>query len=431
MTPGMLQTLYRSLTEIGGPLIRHYLDRRRAQGREDPLRQGERLGIPSLARPDGRLIWFHAASIGEANSILVLVQGLLGHDPDAHVLVTTGTVTSAQVMARRLPARAFHQYFPVDRPAYVRRFLDHWHPDLVIWTESEIWPNMLWEVRERRLPAALVNARMSQPSFRRWLRVPGFIGPLLSAFRVCLAQTEEDADRLIRLGASSVEALGNLKFAADPPAADPSALGAMEKVCNGRPMWFFASSHPGEDEIAAAVHQALVARVPDLLTLVAPRHPHRGDAIVGMLRGRGLTVARRSVGEMPEEDVSVYVADTVGEMGIFFRLAPVVCVGGSLVPHGGQNPIEPAQLGCAVLYGPHMENFSAVVAELEAAGAALPVADGPALAGAAGHLLTDPAARDRLGQAAARMTARKRAVADKALDRLVPLLVKSNGAMPL
>jgi len=418
----MLHTVYRGLTRIGGPAIEYYLARRRAAGKEDAARAPERAGIASRPRPEGPLVWFHAASVGEALSILVLLNRLLAAAPTLSALVTTGTVTSAELMARRLPERAFHQYVPVDRPGYVARFLDHWRPDLALWIESEIWPNLLDEMRQRQIPAALLNARLSARSFARWRLVPGFIGPLLATFRLCLAQSPADALRLQQLGATAVACVGNLKFSSEPPPADPAALAALEQACAGRPRWLLASCHPGEDELAAAVHQALAPRLPGLLTLVVPRHPHRGEAIAQLLGERGLTAVRRAEGALPGPADAVYVGDTLGELGLFFRLAPVVCVGGSLVPHGGQNPIEPAQLGCAVLYGPHMENFRTITAELEAAGAARRLPGAEALAESIGRLLSDEGARRPLQEAALAVTGRNRAAVDQTLAGLAPLL---------
>lgn len=428
----MLLTLYRGLTRIGGPVLRYYLHRRRLAGKEDPARQGERLGVPSRPRPEGPLVWFHAASVGESLSILTLIERLLAADPRLRVLVTTGTVTSAALMAERLPARALHQFVPVDRPGYVERFLDHWHPDLTLWVESEIWPNMLCEIARRRLSAALINARMSERSFRRWRWFPGFIGSLLGTFRVLLAQTVADAERLRRLGAAEVRSVGNLKFAAQPPPADAVKLAALRQAIAGRPVWLFASSHPGEDEIAAGVHEALAPRFPGLLTMIAPRHPARGGAIEEMLTGRGLAPARRSRGALPGARDAVYLADTMGEMGVLYRLAPVVCVGGSFVPHGGQNPIEPVQLGCAVLFGPCMTNFAEITAELLASGAAREVADPLRLAEAVGGLLDDDATRRRLAEAGAGVLGRHRQrVADEALAALGPLLAEAGIAPPV
>ena len=420
----MLQTLYRGLTRIGGPALRFYLHRRRLAGKEDPARQGERRGLPSCARPEGPLVWFHAASVGESLSILTLIERLVAADPRLGVLVTTGTLTSAALMAERLPARAFHQFLPMDRPSYVERFLDHWHPDLALWVESEIWPNMLWEIRRRGVTAVLINARMSERSFRRWQWLPGFIRSLLGTFRVLLAQTVADAERLRRLGATEVRSIGNLKFAAQPPPADATKLAALREAIAGRPVWLFASSHPGEDEIAAGVHEALAPRFPGLLTMIAPRHTARGGAIEAMARSRGLAVARRSQGALPAARDVIYLADTMGEMGVLYRLAPVVCVGGSFVPHGGQNPIEPVQLGAAVLFGTRMTNFAEITAELLASGGAREVGDPARLVEAVGGLLADGAARARLAVAGAGVLERHRQkVAEEAVAVLRPLLI--------
>ncbi|UEM05359.1 3-deoxy-D-manno-octulosonic acid transferase [Skermanella rosea] len=426
----MLQTIYRGLTEIGGPAIRLYLARRRAAGKEDPARAPERLGRASADRPPGRLAWFHAASVGESLSVLILINRLLERYPDLTVLVTTGTVTSAELMARRLPARAIHQYVPVDRMPYVRRFLDHWRPDLALWIESEIWPNLLCEIGRRRIPAALVNARMSAGSFRNWSRVPGFIRPLLRTFGLCLAQTETEADRLRRLGARDVRCVGNLKFSAEPLPADPAALAGLRDAFGDRPSWLMASSHPGEEAMAADVHAALRDRLPGLLTVIVPRHPQRGGEVSRLLEERGLARALRSAGDLPSPGHEVYVADTVGELGLFFRLAPVVCVGGSLVPIGGHNPVEPAQLGCAVIHGPHMTNFSEVAAQLRADDAAVTVQDADGLAREVGRLLTDDAERSRLATAAAAVADRNRRVVDAVLDALVPTLAAGVAPCP-
>jgi 3-deoxy-D-manno-octulosonic-acid transferase len=304
----------------------------------------------------------------------------------------------------------------------VRRFLDHWRPDMALWIESEIWPNLLHEIGRRRIPAALVNARISARSFRKWSRVPGFISPLLKVFRICLTQTEAEAERLRRLGATDVRCLGNLKFSAEPLPADAGALAEMREAFGNRPVWLLASSHPGEEAIAADVHAALRAALPGLLTVIVPRHPERGGEVTEMLQGRGLPAARRSQGRLPNREHEAYVADTMGELGLFFRLAPVVCVGGSLAPIGGHNPVEPAQFGCAVIYGPHMTNFSEVAAQLEEGSAALPVADGAALGQAIGRLLCDGAERTRLGEAARAVAERNRRVVDTVLDALAPTL---------
>jgi len=426
----MLDTLYSGLTRLAGPLVHILLDRRAARGKEDPSRRGERLGIPGRHRPAGPLIWLHAASVGESMAALPLVDRLLAGEPRLHVLVTTGTVTSADLMTRRLPPRAFHQYVPVDLPGAVDRFLDHWRPDLALWVESELWPNLLAGVRRRRVPCALVNARLSARSHANWRRIPAAARRLLSTFRLALAQTAEAADRLRDLGLADVRVEGNLKYSAAPLPADPAGLSRLRKALAGRPVWLFASSHPGEEEVAIAAHRALIGRFPDLLTLLVPRHPDRGVQVRALLDAAGLSAAQRSRGELPGPGTAVYLADTMGELGLFYRLAPVSVVGASFLPGiGGHNPIEPALLGSAVLYGPHMENFQEVAAELEQACAARRVPGPAALADALAGLLADGEARAAQAAAALAVAERNRRAADRVLGALAPLLAEAGIAV--
>jgi 3-deoxy-D-manno-octulosonic-acid transferase len=411
----MLYTVYRGLTDLAAPLVPYVLERRRAAGKEDPDRQGERLGLASRARPAGRLIWVHGASVGEALSAQVLIRRALAADPAATVLLTTGTVTSAAMMAERLPDRAIHQFVPVDRMPFVRRFMDHWRPDLAVWIESEIWPNLLTEIGRRGLPAVLVNARMSARSFARWRHFPVSIARLLGVFSLVLPWDESEAGKLRALGAAAVGPAGNLKYAAGPPAADEGALARLRRATAGRPVWLAASTHPGEEEICATVHCAVAAAVPDLLTVVVPRHPHRGAAIEAALADQGLVVARRSADRLPSRDTDVYLADTMGEMGLFLRLASAVLVGGSLVPHGGHNPIEPAQLGCPILFGPHMTNFPEIAGELLIAGGAREVPGAADLSEALRGLFARPADRRASAEAAAAVASRNREAIERVL----------------
>ena len=268
--------LYRGLTAIAAPFIDFYLSRRLARGKEDPSRLTERRGVASRERPDGPLIWLHAASVGEAQSALALIRRILDSHAGLHVLVTTGTVTSAQLLADRLPPRSFHQFVPVDRLSWVRRFLDYWRPDLSLWMESDLWPNLLSETVNRGLPAVLVNGRMSSRSYNRWRRVSGFARRLIRGFSLCLAQTEEQAERLRALGADQVKCVGNLKFSAAPLPGDEDDLRVLRDAIGDRPIWLAASTHPGEEAMVADVHDRLAARYPNLLTLIVPRHPSRG-----------------------------------------------------------------------------------------------------------------------------------------------------------
>jgi 3-deoxy-D-manno-octulosonic-acid transferase len=415
-------SLYATLLEMGGPLLELYLRRRLRAGREDPLRFAERHGVASQERPDGFLIWFHAASVGESMSMLRLLDRLLEERHGLSILVTTGTVTSAAMVAERLGPRVIHQYIPVDHPSWVTRFLDHWRPDCAIWIESEIWPNLLNGIARRRIPAALVNARMSSRSHSRWALAPATIRQLLSTFDLCLAQTEEEAARLGELGARDVRYVGHLKFAADPLPADPHTLGELKTAIGARPLWVLASSHEGEEEIAIAAHARLADRFPDLLTVIVPRHVRRGTEIARCARDAGLAVSLRSGGLPPAAQDAVYVADSMGELGLWYRLTGIACIGGSLVPIGGHNPIEAAQLGCAVLYGPHMFSVPGVTAELQANHAAIIVSDAESLADAIARLLEDKAAALAMASAGREVAENNRHVIDRAFDALDPLI---------
>jgi 3-deoxy-D-manno-octulosonic-acid transferase len=425
--------VYRGLTTLLGPAVRLYLGHRRAQGKEDALRFPEREGRASRVRPPGPLLWIHAASIGEAVSTLSLIDRLAAERPALNMLVTTGTVTSARLLATRLPTgHAWHQYVPVDRPIYVRRFLDHWKPDLALWIESELWPNLIVETRRRGVPLILLNGRMSQGSFRRWSRVPALIRPLLQGFDLCLTQDAIQAERFSRLGAPRALTVGDLKAAAAPLPVDLASLVALKRMVGTRPRWLAASTHEGEETLAAEAHVLLKRRFPDLLTVIAPRHPSRGAEIGEGLTKLGLHVARRAEGEPIEAATDIYLADTLGELGLFYRLAGIAFIGGSMGGHGGHNPIEAALLDCAVLHGPDMANAAAVAEALRAAGGAEIARDAAGLAQALEHLLADPQARGRRAAAAATVAARQRRVLDAVLERLSPWLdrVESDAALP-
>jgi 3-deoxy-D-manno-octulosonic-acid transferase len=414
---------YRGLTTLIGPLLPLYLAGRRARGKEDAARFGERLGRAGAARPTGPLVWMHAASVGEAVSLLSLIDRLGRERPALNLLVTTGTVTSARLIETRLPAgEVRHQFVPVDRPRYVRRFLDHWRPDLAIWIESELWPNLVAATQARGIPTVLLNGRMSRRSYERWRRWPGLITPLLGRFALCLAQDAVQAARLGELGARDASSVGNLKSAAAALPADAPELARLGGEIDGRPRWLAANTHPGEEEATAAVHRKLLPAHPDLLTIIAPRHPARAGEIAADLRGRGLSVARRSQDDAITADVAVYLADTLGEMGLFYRLADIAFIGGSLTPMGGHNPLEAALLGCAILHGSDMSNCIATAEELAAAGGAETVGGVDELAAAVARLLADPAERRRRGRAASAVASRDSGVLDKVLEKLAPLL---------
>ncbi|TBW34981.1 3-deoxy-D-manno-octulosonic acid transferase [Siculibacillus lacustris] len=371
---------YRGLGRVLAPALPLLLARRTRAGKEDPTRRGERLGRPAKPRPRGPLVWVHAASVGETVSVLALVERLIA--AGTAVLVTTGTVTSAAIAAQRLPAGAFHQFVPFDVAPHLGRFLDHWRPGLAIFVESEMWPTTVLELADRAIPQVLVNARLSERSARRWGLVGGTARALFGRLAAALAQSPGDGARLAALGVGDVRVVGNLKYDGPPLGADPAEQARLAAAIGARPTWLAASTHPGEEAIAAQVHAAAAVHLPGLLTVIAPRHPVRGDEIRRELAGRGLTVASRSQGETPTAATDVFLADTIGEMGLLYRLVPIAFVGGSLADKGGQNPIEPARLGCAVIHGPSTRNFADVYRDLDAAGGATAITDAAGLAAA-------------------------------------------------
>lgn len=420
----MLLATYRGLMRVATPLVPVMLAFRARQRKEHPARRHERIGKPSIPRPEGFLLWIHAASIGESVSVLPLVERILQHKSNAQVLLTTHTVTAAAIMAKRLPRGAIHQFVPVDHPTMVKRFIGHWRPDAAFFVESELWPNLIVETKAAGIPMALVNARLSERSFRRWRAAPGsFRRRMFGAFDVIVAQDEDIGAYFDELGANRVIVTGNLKFAAPPLSANPQAFSTLEGLIRGRPRWLAASTHAGEEELIGEAHKKLKARFPELLTIVVPRHDTRGVQIAAMLRTSGLVTRLRSSGQTAGLDrADIYIGDTTGEMGLFFRLSPVVFMGGSLVEHGGQNPLEPARLNSAILHGPHVQNFERPYAALDESGAAQVVQSSDELAEAVAHLLTDRDERSRRAELAASIGFDNSRVLDRVYAAIEPLI---------
>jgi 3-deoxy-D-manno-octulosonic-acid transferase len=401
----LLLGLYRGAGRAASPLAPLFLNWRRRRGKEHPTRWTEKLGRPSLPRPLGGLVWMHGASVGETVSLLPLVSAFCAQG--FAVLVTSGTPTSARVMQTRLPAGAMHQFAPLDTPAATRAFLDHWRPAFGMIAESELWPTWLVEAKARGVPLFLVNARMSARSYGRWRKRPELIEAMLGRLDGVFARSKEDAERYLDLGARPVEVAGNLKYDAAPLPADPAALAELAGAVGARAAWAAASTHPGEEEAALAAHLALKSRFPDLLTLIAPRHPERGEEAAALAAGMGLAVTRRSRRERPQAGTDVHLVDTMGELGLLYRAAPVALVGGTLAPIGGHSPIEPAKLGVAVLHGPHVDKAQEEFDMLDAAGGALAVADADGLAETLADLLGAPARMRAVGRAASEAVERR------------------------
>lgn len=385
--------LYNAATRLGNPLIHGWLVLRRWRGKEDVTRFHERFGTPSRPRPEGQLIWCHAASVGEMMSVLHLLKSLRTQRPDIQILLTTGTVTSARLAAGKLPEGVFHQYAPIDTADSIDRFLNFWQPCLALWLESELWPHMLLSLKARSIPALLVNGRMSERSARRWAKWPRTIRTMLGSFSAIYAGSDADANRYRSLTPIDVYAPGNLKYDAPTLPADATALAALSGLFGNRPVWCAASTHPGEEEMVIAVHQALSAEYPNLLTVIAPRHPERGLAIAELIESKGLSVARRSAGEGPSRTTPFFLADTMGELGNLFRLCQIVFMGGSLTKRGGHNLIEPARLGCAPITGPYTHNFTDILHDFLAADAVTIVQNTAELADAIRHDLQHADAR--------------------------------------
>lgn len=395
MSPPLSLRLYRLLSGLAEPLAPRLLAARAARGKEDPTRLSERLGHASQARPEGPLIWLHGASVGESLSILPLVERLKSERPALNVLLTSGTIAAAELIARRAPDGVIHQYAPIDAPGAVARFLDHWRPGAAVLVESEIWPNLILSAKDRGVRLALVSARLSAASLAGWSKRPAAARALFRSFDLVLSQTDAVAEGLRALGARDHGRL-NLKLAGAPLLADAGRLAALRRAADGRPVLLAASTHPGEDEIVLDAFQPIAGYG---LLVIVPRHIGRGPDIAAAARSRGFDAALRSEAEFGE--TRVYVADTLGELGLWFSLANAAFVGGSLVPGpGGHNPIEPAQLGCPVVTGPHVENWRDVYAALIGAGAAVVVSDALELTAAFAEVLAQPAAaRDRAGRA--------------------------------
>ncbi|MEP9348498.1 3-deoxy-D-manno-octulosonic acid transferase [Xanthobacter sp. KR7-225] len=413
--------LYRGASAAAALLTPAWLSYRAGKGKEDRERLPERRGVASAARPEGPLVWVHGASVGEVNCVMPLIERLAARR--FNVLLTSGTLTSSKVAARRAPPGVIHQFMPLDAGPFVSRFLDHWKPDLVLLAESELWPNLLYDLGRRKTPVVLVNGRLSPRSAQRWSRLSRSARALLSRVDLCLAQSEEDGARFRALGAPRVEVCGNLKFDVPAPAAEPQALAALSAAVGARPVLLAASTHAGEEVLALATHKALRKEIGGLLTIIAPRHPERGEEIAALAEEAGLAIALRSAGALPEAGTDVYVADTIGEMGLLYRCAPVVFMGGSLVEHGGQNPIEAAKLGAVVLHGPHVWNFTAIYARFDADGGALPVADIKDLARLTFVMLRDKARRERVAAAARVSVAALGGALERTLSAIEPYLV--------
>lgn len=421
--------LYKKTMTLGTPFLKAYLSARVRQGKEDPTRLNERMGVPSRPRPAGPLIWIHVASVGEAQSIMSLIDLMLAQNASLNILVTSVTKTSAGLLSQKLPPRAFHQYAPVDHPDWIRNFLDHWNPNMALWVESELWPTMLNFLKKRHIPAALLNAHMSPSSYRNWKRVPQMMKQLLSVFLVILAQSKQDADYYSNFTGHNVVVTDNIKYAAKPLPYDATAYENLKIAIGTRHVWLYASTHDGEEELAASVHKELASKWPNLLTIIAPRHPDRRAEVLKTIQNSSLKACLRGANKtLPQRDDQVYIADTMGELGLFYKLAPLAVIGRSFSNDGGggHNPIEAALLDCAVLHGPHIQNMSELYKEMDEDDAALEVKAPEQLASIIETFFADKNKLDALRKTGFEFAQAKAGVIKKVLEELEPVFLEAH-----
>ncbi|KUJ79338.1 3-deoxy-D-manno-octulosonic acid transferase [Ruegeria profundi] len=426
--PTLLYHLYCGLTSVAAPLVWRTV-RNKLQAADVPkTRQQERLGHASLPRPEGVLVWFHAASVGETLSVISLIKRLGERLPGAEFLITSGTPTSAALIEKRMPPRTRHQFPPLDTAGPVRRFLDHWRPDTGIFVESEIWPRLVVEGARRDIPLALLNARLSDKSVENWKKHPDTARFVLDHFLLFLTQNEKTARNLIDMGArpERVQPGTNLKAMSDPLPVDQDTLSDIRAQIGNRPVWIASSTHAGEEETVLAAHSELLRRWPDLLLLLIPRHPERRSEVTALLDQAGQRSAIRSAGDKISEETRVYVADTLGETGTWYALCPIVFLGGSLKEIGGHNPFEPAQAGAAVITGPGYYNFAETFAPLIASGGALQVQSSAELAEAVATWLTDQTALDKARAAAKTCVKTQKTALDAVVETLCTQLSLSS-----
>ena len=422
----MMLSLYRTLATLSTPFLRRLLSDRLAKGKEIASRLNERFGYASAARPVGELIWFHAASVGELQSILPLMNTLLEANPDLHILVTTMTVTSAKRFDELKPDRCIHQFIPLDTPDFVARFMQHWHPHAAFLTESEIWPNLIIEMKKSVPVCGIINGRMSEKSFKKWNFFPGAIASLLNGLKI-FAQSEKDAERYKKLGGKNVSFIGNLKFDAPALPFDEVQYQTLKSMIGDRPVWLAASTHPKEEsEILEFLQPRLLKQFPQLLSIIVPRHPERGEKLSVLCKNSAL----RSRQEPITQSTQVYIADTIGELGLFYRLSKIVFMGGSLIPHGGQNMLEPARLSCAVVWGEHVFNFEdAAYMMIENHAGIQAKSEGDDLLNQLTDLLSNPIKTQEMGARAHELMQQQSGIVQKTANAIIKAMQAKSAAL--
>ncbi len=415
---------YRIISILLFPFLELYLFFRVFKKKEDKSRLKERFGNPTKSRPEGQIIWLHAVSVGEANSSLILIDELLKFAPKTSILFTTTTLTSAKIISEKLPkwqGRVIHQFLPIDSYFCVKNFLDFWRPRAAIFVESEIWPNLIFEARKMGALTFLVNARMSEKSAKKWLlaRLIGF--RIFDYFATIFAQSEGDKKRLEKLTNQEVLLYGNLKSQAHNLEANEEKISDLKGKIGNRKFLVAVSTHAGEEEIILQVHDRLKNNFPDFLTIIVPRHPNRAQEIKNLCRSR--KISQRSQSENISNSTEIYLADSLGEMGIFYSLQNFAFIGGSLLPIGGHNPFEAIKLGCAVISGSQVFNFAEIYRDLQKDQACLIVDSADDLYEAALKIIKDAKVAETLNQAAQKIIKNSENIAGRIVAKMDSLML--------
>ena len=385
-----------------------WLHLRKIKKRENPHRLQERYGITDKKRPEGKLIWFHASSVGECLSIMPLIKMITQKYPMINILLTSGTLTSANIIQKQNHKNLIHQFVPLDHLPYVKRFLKHWQPSLVFFVESELWINHIFQIKKKDIPLILINARLSPSSFKSWKKLKRTIQAILASFNLILTQDNDSYHRFQEINAPNLHITGNLKFDMPLLKYNHDDLLQLQQQINQRPVWIAASTHHNEEEIIFKTHNDVKKEHPNLLTIIIPRHPHRGTQLTQLFRDQNCTIAQRSTKNPITENTDIYIADTIGEMGLFYRLSHISFIGGSLIPHGGQNPLEAGQLQHALMHGPHTHNFKFAYEQLHANKAAYQVEDHHSLTSTLLLLLSDKEKSTQMGIRASHIISKRR-----------------------
>lgn len=414
---------YQGLIWLSFPILKGWIYYRAHLGKEDQLRIKERFGETAQPRPSGTVIWFHSASVGETISILPLLEKIQKAYPNYHFLLTTTTVTSAKLVATKFPTTFSHQFLPIDYPKAVRRFLNHWRPHLAIWVESEFWP-VLTYYTSACCPLISLNTRISYRSFRFWQRFPSLIRWMLARFTLFFPQSSLDAHHLKKLGANDkiIHLLGNLKYASATLPFEASLLEFYQQQFKDRIIWIAASTHPSEEKMIAEIHKELKKAFPDLLTLIAPRHPTRTSEILNEFKELEVSVITRSSKLSITEHTDIFLVDTLGELGLFYQLCPISFIGGSFINHGGHNILEPARLNCTVIFGPFVSNFEEMCAQFLTKNAACQVENSHDLKKLLHELFSTPSLQANYSKAALMTANEYEGIIDKICDQLTPYL---------